>query len=237
VSVHGVGEGIHALDRSRCKACGACVEACSTAALALKGFSATAGDIIDRATRMKPFFEHSGGGVTLTGGEVTTQPEFASAVLAGCRHEGIHTAIETTGACSWSTLARLLEHTDLVLYDLKLMDDVQHRCWTGVSNKSILSNLVKLADLAGTDGGPEVRVRVPLIPEITDTPENLQPLFSFVAGVGIRLVELLPHNPSASAKYEWLDIPYPVEAEAQDSECLTGLAAMAGAAGVEAVVV
>ncbi len=100
--------------------------------------------------------------MTLTGGEVTMQPDFAEAVLRGCREAGIHTAIETCGACDWPTLERLADAADLVLYDLKLMDDAAHRRWTGASNRRILENARRLA-------GRNVQVRVPLIPGVTDT--------------------------------------------------------------------
>jgi pyruvate formate lyase activating enzyme len=152
---------------------------------------------------MKPFFDHSRGGVTLTGGEVTAQVEFAEVVLAGCRSQGIHTAIETCGACNWPILERLLAHTDVVLYDLKLLDDQQHREWTGVTNRRILDNVRRLASY-------NVHVRVPLIPGITDTRENLSGIFAFMRGAGLHSVALLPYNPSAAAKYEWLGLTYDI---------------------------
>ena len=163
--VHSLADGHHDIAWELCQACGACAESCENGALAIKGFWLTAGEVIERARRLKPFFAHSGGGVTLTGGEVTLQPDFTSTVLAGCQAEGIHTCIETTGATSWRTLQRLLKHTDLVLYDIKIMDDVEHRRWTGASNRAVLANAARLADY-------NVQVRVPLIPGITDTDEQ-----------------------------------------------------------------
>jgi pyruvate formate lyase activating enzyme len=138
-------------------------------------------------------------------------------VLAGCRAAGIHTAIETCGAGPWETLRRLLDHTDLVLYDLKLIDDVLHREWTGASNRAILANARRLA-------GRSVRVRVPLIPGVTDTAANLRGLFGFAADAGLREVELLPANEAAAAKYEWLgrpyDVPHKPVADAQLAESI-----------------
>jgi len=172
----------------------------------MKGSEASASDVVAKAGRMEPFFAHSGGGVTLTGGEVTQQVDFAEAVLGGCRDLGIHTAIETCGVCSWQALKRLTAHTDLVLYDLKLMDDDAHRKWTGASNRPALENAARLAE-----HGVRTRVRVPLIPDITDTDENLRAVYEFMRAVGLTDVELLPYNPSAAAKYEWLDRKYRVE--------------------------
>ena len=97
-------------------------------------------------------------------------------------------------------LERLADLSDLVLYDLKLIDDAEHRRWTGASNRQILDNARRLA-------GRNVQVRVPLIPGITDTDANLPGLFGFMQEAGLRRVALLPYNPSAGAKYQWLDRP------------------------------
>jgi pyruvate formate lyase activating enzyme len=215
--VHRVVASGHVLERERCVACGKCVERCPHGALAIKGETVTAAEIVARAVRMKPFFEHSGGGITLTGGEPTMQPEFAEAVLAGCRQEGIHTAVETCGACSWETLEGVLAHTDLVLYDLKLIDEDEHLRWTGASNRLVLENAARLP-------ADKVRFRVPLIPGITDSHENLKAIFGFVRGIGAVGVELLPFNPSSAAKYEWLGLPFELGCEPQTGARLQALA-------------
>jgi pyruvate formate lyase activating enzyme len=226
-AVHVVGESGHTLNRPECVVCGKCVEACPAGALAVKGQLISPSDIVARAARMKPFFDHSGGGVTLTGGEVTCQLDFSKAVLAGCKARGIHTAIETNGACPWDDLQQLLPHCDLVLYDLKLMDDAEHRRWTGASNRQVLENAAKL-------GSGNVQVRLPLIPGITDTEENLEAIFAFMPRVGLRRVALLPYNASAAAKYEWLDLPFEIEGEPQSQQRLNSILAMARAYGLEA---
>jgi pyruvate formate lyase activating enzyme len=197
--------------------------------LSIKGYTVSARSIIDRAARMKPFFDGSGGGITLTGGEVTMQPEFAAAILAGCRALGIHTAIETCGACNWSTLQGLLEYTDLVLYDLKLVDDVAHRRWTGNSNQRILDNVARLT-------GHNVQVRVPLIPGITDTEGNLSAIYDIMRQAGLSAVALLPYNPSAAAKYEWFDRAYQIEGEPQNDDLLAHLAGMGCALGLDVTI-
>jgi glycyl-radical enzyme activating protein len=228
-SVHTVGDDEHTLDRERCTACRRCVESCPRAALSIKGYWLSAGEVVARACRMKPFYDHSGGGVTLSGGEVTAQVDFAAEVLAGCKAQGIHTAIETCGATSWSRLRRLVEHCDLILYDLKLVDETQHRHWTGASNWQILDNAKRLA-------GYNVQLRVPLIPGITDTMENLGAVWRFARGAGFERVALLPYNSSAGAKYEWLDRPYEIRAEPQTEAYLEEVVATGRRAGLEVVV-
>jgi pyruvate formate lyase activating enzyme len=224
--VHHVAEGTHNIDRPRCRACGHCVEACPQGALAIKGYTITAGEVIERAVRMKSFFRYSGGGVTLTGGEVTLQPDFAEAVLRGCQAEGIHTAMETSGACAWATLERLLAHTDLLLYDIKLMDDTAHRRWVNASNHPVLENARRL-------GGYSVQVRVPLIPDITDTEENVRAIYAFMVEVGLWRVALLPYNEASAAKYEWLDLPFAVPGARQSPEYLGHLLSLGEQTGLD----
>ena len=228
-NAHSVGNSEHLMNRDGCIVCGQCVEHCAKGALAIKGYRVSAAAVVDRASRMKPFFDHSGGGITLTGGEVTAQAEFAAAVLEICRSLGIHTAIETCGACGWSQLERLLAHTDLVLYDLKLIDEGEHRRWTGASNRQILRNAAQLAE-------HNVQVRIPLIPGITDTIDNLRGIFDFMRNVGLSSVALLPYNPSAPAKSEWLNLTYEIQGEPQSSDRLADFVSMASGAGLEAVV-
>ncbi len=226
---HTVSGSGHNIDRARCEACGRCVEQCASGALVLKGHHVSAGEIVERASRLRPFFEHSGGGITLTGGEVACQVEFAEAVLAGCRSRRIHTAIETNGACPWEQLESLLPHSDLVLYDIKLIDEAEHRRWTGASNRVILDNASRLS-------GYQVQVRVPLIPEITDTDNNLRGIFAFMRRVGLTSIAFLPYNTAAAAKYEWFDLPFEIEGESQGEERLQAILAMAREAGLEASV-
>jgi pyruvate formate lyase activating enzyme len=228
-------EGVHTLepdssrgiDRARCQACGACVAECLPGALSLKGRWGTADEIVAQAARLRPFFASSQGGVTLTGGEVTMQAEFAAAVLRGCRALGIHTAIETCGATTWERLALVADLADLILYDLKLMDEAAHRQYTGVSNRAILENAARLA-------GRNVQVRVPLIPGVTDTVDNIRATYAFMRRVGLERVALLPYNAAAGAKYEWLDRDYALEGLPQSAETLAALVALAGEYGVEA---
>jgi pyruvate formate lyase activating enzyme len=229
VGAHAVSGEEHTLDRPRCGTCGTCVRHCPTGALGIKGATARASTIVKRAVRLRPFFAHSRGGVTLTGGEVTGQLDFASAILSGCRARGIHTAIETCGACAWPTLERLLDHVDLVLYDLKLMDSEAHRRWTGADNRQILENARKLP--AGS-----TEIRVPLVPGVTDTCGNLRQIFQFVSDAGLPRATLLPWNPSAAAKYTWLGREPDFTPEPQSGERLADLRAMGESLGLQVAV-
>jgi len=227
---HRVTASTHIYGRNGCVICGACVATCPTGALSRRGEDVAASEIIGRAVRIEPFFRHSGGGITLSGGEVTMQADFAAAVLAGCREQGIHTAIETCGACAWETLERLADLCDLVLYDIKLIDDSAHREWTGADNARILDNARRLP--------PErVQVRVPLIPGITDTDANLAGIFSFMRDAGLAKVGVLPFNPASSAKYEWLDRPFAITVEPQSPERLNEIVRMGTEAGLQIEVV
>jgi len=227
--VHSVNGEEHVINRDECLVCGRCVEHCPYGALAIKGYLVSAAEIAEKASRLKPFFDHSGGGVTLTGGEVTGQSDFAAEVLEGCQSLGIHTVIETSGACAWRDLERLLPHTDLVLCDVKLIDEEEHRRWTGASNRQILRNAARLAK-------HNVQVRVPLIPNITDTEENLQGIFGFMGTAGLSSVALLPYNPSSAAKYEWLGLTYKIQGEPQNRDRLLSLVDIARQMGINAVI-
>ncbi len=227
--VHRVDGADHSLERGSCIACGRCVQECAYGALEIKGRRIRASEVVRKAARLLPFFRHCGGGITLTGGEVTCQPEFAVSVLRGCRSRGIHTAIETCGACAWEVLERLLAHTDLVLYDLKLIDEQEHQRWTGASNRQILENAALLA-------GRNVQVRVPLIPGITDTEGNLRGIFAFMRRAGLGYAALLPYNPSTAAKYEWLGRSLAIEGGPQSRDRLAAVLEMARQAGIDAVI-
>ena len=185
--------------RARCTRCGACVSACPAGALEVKGQAVTAGEIVDQAVRLKPFFRRTGGGVTLSGGEPTAQARFCHAVAALCREGGIHVALETCGYVEWRMLARLSEVVDLFLFDVKHVGAARHKEYTGVSNRRILRNLGRLVE-----AGADVIVRVPLIPSINDDAATVGAIGKRVFELGVRRVTLLPFNPATHGKYSWL---------------------------------
>jgi pyruvate formate lyase activating enzyme len=216
---------------AECTLCMACVAACPADALEVKGRAATAGEIVDEALRQRAFFDRSGGGVTLSGGEPTLQAEFVHAMLSLLREEGIHTAIETSGLASWATLEHLAEVTDLFLFDVKQVDDAAHRRDTGVSSRAILDNLDRLVS-----HGHEVIVRVPCIPGRNADEDTIRRISWTVAALGCTRITLLPYNPATPGKYAWLGRECPMEGtRTQSPEDMEALERMAASAGLEVV--
>ena len=216
------GREVAVLDRIRCDACKACIEVCYSNALRMGGHMVAAGDLAKNVARDLPFFQNSGGGVTLSGGEPAMQPDFSYSFLHACKKRGIHTALETTGCVSWRVMSKLSRVTDILLYDVKLLDPELHRQYTGVPNQNILSNLQRLARAAA---GLDIQVRVPCIPGINDDPEKIGSTARFVAGLGIGKMALLPYNPATAAKYEWLGRPYRLAYKtSQSAEYMASLA-------------
>jgi pyruvate formate lyase activating enzyme len=178
---------------------------CPTGAIHWIGERRTAGEIIVEVLRDAPFYE-DGGGMTLTGGEATMQPELAEALLRLAKAECVSTALETCGHTHWSVLARLLPYLDDILYDLKHVDGDLHRAYTGLGNELILSNLARLAALDAP-----VTVRVPLIPGFNASAEDVGAIAEFVVGLNgsVKKVDLLPYHTLGQAKYKALGRDYP----------------------------
>ena len=177
-------DGMH-IDRDRCQACGTCAEACPSGAMEALGKSVSVEDLLVELIKDRAFYEKSGGGVTLSGGEPTFQPDFAEGLLRGLKEQGISTALDTCGLTSQQVLERLLPYIDLVLFDLKLIDAAQHREFTGHSNGRILGNLLFIRDYIRENGiSTQLWVRTPLIPGATVSDENL-------LGIGYYLTEHL----------------------------------------------
>jgi len=150
--------------------------------------------------RDKKFYENSGGGVTLSGGEPAAQLRFALSIMQSCKEAGLHTALDTCGYASWSSMEKLLEYTDLVLYDIKCMEPRKHYDATGKFNKLILENAKRIARYK------PMRVRVPIVPNFNDSPEEVKAIAHFVkAELGSVDIDLLPYNKLGESKYERLD--------------------------------
>jgi pyruvate formate lyase activating enzyme len=171
------------IDRERCEACGKCAEACPSGALEALGKTVRVDEMLAELCKDRAYYEKSGGGVTLSGGEPTFQSEFAGALLQGLKQQGIATALDTCGLCSQHTLDRLLPYTDLILFDLKLFAPDLHRQYTGVSNELILENLQHIRELIRSQGHPiQLWIRTPLIPGATAQDENLTAIGRHLAG-------------------------------------------------------
>lgn len=187
-----------------CTCCGRCVQVCPSGAREQIGRWMLARDIIGEIEKDIVFFDESGGGVTLSGGEPLSNPELAGVILRACKMRDIHAAVDTSGLVSPPILNRLLPDVDLFLYDLKLMDDAAHRHYTGVSNEQILANLC-LLDRAGK----KVFVRVPVVPGVTDGTDNLESIGRFLSRMeNIKRVDILPYHRMAAEKYRRLRRDY-----------------------------
>lgn len=161
------------------------------------GYEVSVGEIAREIEKDRIFYDQSGGGFTCSGGEPFLQIEFLSDLLAVSRDKGIGTAIDTSGYVPWESFERVLERVDLFLFDIKLMDDRLHEKYTGVSNRLILDNMEKLSR-----AGAALLPRVPLIPGVTDTDENLGSIIRFLSGLdGISGISLLPYNKIAEDKF------------------------------------
>jgi pyruvate formate lyase activating enzyme len=197
--------GAAGIDRSRCQVCGECTEACPSCARLLVGTPLSLPAAMAAVRRDRVFYEQSGGGVTLSGGEPLTQARFVLALLEGCRRERIHTAIETCGLVRAPLLLHAAALADLVLFDVKIVDEARHREATGRSNQRILANLRTVAAVH-----PHVRVRVPLVPGLTDDEANVSAIAALLTEVSVEGVDLLPYHRAGLAKYERLDVTAPL---------------------------
>jgi pyruvate formate lyase activating enzyme len=201
-------------NNEKCTLCGACVEVCYAEAREIVGREMTVVEAMAEVERDVVFYDESGGGVTVSGGEPLMQPEFLLALLRACREQKIHTALDTCGFAPWQTLDRIRPHVDLFLYDLKLMDDGRHRHLTGVPNEIILSNLRALSQK-----GHNIILRVPIIPGLNDDEENIRQIGAFAAALPhLDGVDLLPYHRAATDKYERLHKDYTLSAIRPPSE-------------------
>ncbi len=187
------------------------------------GRMVTVSEVIHEVMRDEPFYDQSRGGVTFSGGEPMAQIEFLDDLLDACTGVGLHCTIDTCGYTSFVDFERIRDRVDLFLFDLKLIDPAAHKYYTGVSNEIILANLAALAKL-----GCNIDVRLPLIPDITDTMENLEAVAAFLRPLcSIRRISLLPYNKLGEDKVERLHLlRRRLGLEPQSPEMLERLAAI-----------
>ena len=189
------------VDKTLCDECGKCADACKAEALYMCGDDKTIDEVMYRLLRDKPFFDTSGGGVTVSGGECLSQPDFTFELLRRCKEAGINTAVDTTGFVKWEVIERVLPYTDLFLYDLKCMDSKLHEQVIGVPNELILDNCRRI----GESGG-KLQIRIPTIPLFNDTVENMEKTGEFLNGFreAVELIQLLPYHTLGVSKYDRL---------------------------------
>ena len=193
--------GIHVLDRSLCTACGLCTDGCLGEALTLFGRETTVDELLAVLLEDREFYESSGGGITLSGGECLMQADFCAALLKACKAHGLHTAVDTCGFVSREALDKVIPYTDVFLYDLKAADeDVHIRC-TGQSNRLILDNLRYLDAL-----GKTTQIRIPYVPGWND--DQMEKLRDILTGLKhVDEIRVLGYHNYAGSKYDALSIP------------------------------
>ncbi|MCI9596793.1 MAG: choline TMA-lyase-activating enzyme [Firmicutes bacterium] len=214
VGIHSISkDGEHLIERGiDCLGCGNCVESCMVSVLKVAGEQQTISELLEYVEEDKAFYDQSGGGVTLGGGEVTTQPEVATSLLAACRQEGINTAIETCGYAKKENLLKIAEFTDLFLFDIKHMDPDRHFELTGVRNERILENLQELLRRRYN-----VKIRMPMLKGINDSEAEIRSVIEFLMPYreykNFKGIDLLPYHKLGVNKYNQLGMEYPIQGD------------------------
>jgi pyruvate formate lyase activating enzyme len=188
------------IDTNLCDVCGLCAAACFAEALEVVGRRMRVADVMTEVEKDKVFYEQSGGGVTVSGGEPFLQADFLERILRSCKKAGFHTAVDTSGYAERDTIVRVAEYVDLFLWDLKIMEDQAHREYTGVSNAAIIENLRALSR-----AGKHAIVRFSLVPGVNDNESNVRALGGFVASLeGVDRIDILPYQDAWLHKYKSL---------------------------------
>jgi pyruvate formate lyase activating enzyme len=192
-------------DPERCNLCGACADACPSKAIEMSGEPYSIEDILKIINKERVMFDHSGGGVTFSGGEPLMHYKFLIELLDACGQEGIHRTVDTSGYTSTDILLEVAKRTDHFLFDIKLMDAAKHKHFTGVSNKLILKNLRTLAAT-----GASINIRVPFIKGVNSDEDNIRKTAEFISSLAgdKKSVNLLPYHNIAQKKYEKLGMGY-----------------------------
>lgn len=203
----------HEVNRNiECIGCRKCVDACLNSALSIVGEVKTISELVEIVEEDRAFYEASGGGVTLGGGEVLMQPEAASSLLMACKQEGINTAIETCGYAKLESVLKVAEFTDLFLFDIKHINSDKHFELTGVRNEQILENLKELLRRKY-----KVKIRMPLLKGVNDRKEDIEDIIKFLIPFkdykNFKGIDLLPYHKMGVNKYKQLGIEYPIEGD------------------------
>lgn len=190
--------------RELCQGCGKCAQVCYSGARVIAGRKMNVGEVLKEISKDVHFYQNSGGGVTLGGGEPLAQPDFAATILEASKRKGLHTVIETAGHIPWVHFEKVLPYTDLFLFDVKHMDPEIHRNFTGKDNSLILANLEKLVQRAN------VIIRTPVIPGFNDTRDQISAIARLVHHLDIYELHLLPYHRFGEGKYRLLNRQPPI---------------------------
>ncbi len=191
------------IDRKLCTNCGKCIEACVFGARRFYGEKKTVEEVYREVLRDKPFYNNSGGGVTASGGEPLMQADFVAELFKRCQDDGINTCLDTCGYADADSWNKVLPYTNLVLFDLKIMDPAAHRKYTGKSNDKILKGIKLVAEQK-----VPVIIRIPVIPGVNDSEENMTAVARFSKSIDLKEVNLLPYHRFGASKYNMLDRRY-----------------------------
>jgi pyruvate formate lyase activating enzyme len=197
--------GTRAINWGLCSNCLECAGVCPSRSIEAVGSFMTVEEVFKVVARDAPFYVNTGGGVTVSGGEPMLQWEFVLSLFQRCQQAGFHTALDTTGHCRWEDMARVLEHVDLVLFDVKHVDTGRLRGECGVGSELILANLKRVAT------STRVWLRMPLIPGFNDSEMNLREVAQLAAAVRADKVSLLPYHEYGKHKYGRLGRAYPFD--------------------------
>ncbi len=190
----------HIINHQKCILCGKCVEECPADTLIMYGYSASVDEVLKKALEDRDFYESSNGGVTLSGGECLLQADFCAELLKKIKEENVHTAVDTCGFVNKSAFDKVMEYTDLFLYDIKAFDEEVHIRCTGQSNKPILENLKYLDDC-----GRKIEIRIPYVPGMNSN--QIDKIAEFLSSFkNITKVKVLPYHSYAASKYSSLDM-------------------------------
>lgn len=227
-NAHSLSEGRHVIDPQKCVRCFACADACYSGALQRVGRYMSLDEVFTEINEDRDFYARSGGGVTLSGGEVMLQSAFVARLLKRCKQDGVHTAIESNMLLPWAIYEKVLPDIGLVMADIKHMDDDAHRQGTGVSNRRVLSNIQRLAG----HNVPMI-IRTPIVPGFNDTEDNIRQTALFLQPfASLHYYELLSYNPLGNSKGRIVGESTPpreITIPAREHMCaLAGAAAEAG---------
>jgi glycyl-radical enzyme activating protein len=204
-NVHNILEENHTINRSVCEVCGQCIVVCPSKALEMVGKDVSIQDVYDEVILDKPFYDTSGGGITLSGGEPLQQIDFIDILLKKFKKEGLHSAIQTCGYAPWKNYARILPNVDLFLFDIKETDSALHLKYTGVNNSLILENLRKLHET-----GANIIIRLPIIPDFNDREDHLKSAAEIAVSLpNVIGLEIIPYHRLGLSKFNRFGLEAP----------------------------
>ena len=201
-----LGENSIEIDRTKCNLCLKCEEICPTNVINCTGKKVSVNEVVLEAMQDEIFYNNSGGGITISGGEPLYQPKFTLNLLKQFKERAIHTTIDTTGFASWEDFSEILNYTDLVLFDIKHLNSQIHLKFTGVKNELILRNFEN-----ALKKDVKIWIRVPVIPNFNDSSEYMEELAIFLKDKSIEKVSLLPYHEWGKHKYTFLRREYPLK--------------------------